>query len=66
MPYKRITSDQLPKGVRFDVPPQNQGQAIEVAYGGFARSEHCDGDPYRRVTDRSIGNGVVTYYKMVP
>jgi hypothetical protein len=66
MPYKRITSDQLPKGLRFDVPKQNQGQAIEIAYGGFSRGEHSDGDPYRRVTDRSIGPAAVTYYKMVP
>ncbi len=59
--YIRISESQIPEGVRFDVPGPNQGQIVEVAYGGFGRAEHGDGDPYKRVTDRSDRS--VEYYK---
>jgi hypothetical protein len=64
--YQPIQSAQIPPGVRFDVPRRNQGQIIEVAYGGFGRSEHDDGDLYRRVFDQSEPPGSpdrVRYYK---
>jgi hypothetical protein len=61
--YVAIPAAALPPGVRFDVPPQHQGQHIEVAYGGFARHAHCHGDLYKRVHDRSLGPDAVTYYK---
>lgn len=59
MIYVEIDVSAVPLGVRFDVPGQNAGQFIEVAYGGFCRGEHAAGDPYRRVLDRSTHR--VTY-----
>jgi len=53
--YVPCTLDEIPEGVRFDVPGRNQGQIVEVAYGGFSRGEHGAGDPYKRVVDRSEG-----------
>ncbi len=61
--YTPIEESQVPAGVRFDVMRQNQGQIVEVAYGGFDRAEHGNGDPYKRVTDR--GDRSVAYYKRV-
>ncbi len=61
--YVRIQASEVPAGVRFDVPAHNQGQIVEVAYGGFDRAEHGAGDPYKRVTDRSDRS--VAYYKRV-
>ncbi len=61
--YTKIEESQVPAGVRFDVPRHNQGQIVEVAYGGFDRSEHGNGDPYKRVTDRSDRS--VAFYKRV-
>jgi len=52
--YVEIKRSEVPGGVRFDVPRRNQGQIVEIAYGGFARSEHDEGDPYKRETDRSL------------
>lgn len=43
----------VPEGVRFDVPRRHQGQIVEVAYGGWGRGEHDEGDEYRRVIDKS-------------
>lgn len=53
--YTPITPNQVPDGLRFDVPRRNQGQIVEVAYGGpmSQRSEHDEGAPYKRVTDAS-------------
>jgi hypothetical protein len=39
------------------VPPECQGQTVEVAYG----TSDDDGTPYRRVTDRSASPPAVTY-----
>ena len=36
--------------MKFHVPPANQGQIVEVAYG------QTDGIVYRRTTDRSDGS----------
>lgn len=60
--YVKISKERLPEKVRFDVPPQNQGQIVEVAYGGFGRHEHCAGDPYMKTTDRSDRS--VEYYRL--
>lgn len=62
--YQPITLDQVPDGVRFDVPPHRQGQIVEVAYGGFGRAEHGPGDEYKRVHDRSEGPSAVRYYRL--
>ena len=51
--YIEINEDQIPAGVRFDVPARNQGQIVEIAYGGYDRAEHDEGDPYQRVIDKS-------------
>ncbi len=59
--YVRISESQIPEGVRFDVTGPNQGQIVEVAYGGFGRAEHGQGDPYKRVTDKS--DRTVAYFK---
>lgn len=64
--YIRCEKRDIPTGVRFDVPRRNQGQAVEVAYGTFGRYEASNGDPYKRVLDRSIGPDAVTYYRLVP
>jgi hypothetical protein len=51
--YQEIDETQVPDGVRFDVPRRNQGQMIEVAYGGFGAGPWDDGDLYKRVKDRT-------------
>lgn len=61
--YEPIPADSIPAKVRFDVPRRNQGQIVEVAYGGFSRYAHDEGDEYKRVVDRSVGVGRVTYYR---
>lgn len=53
----------IPSGVTFDVPRHLQGQIVEIAYGDFGRDGGANGDPYKRVTDRSTGR--VTYYRRV-
>lgn len=63
--YVPCAAHEIPAKVRFDVPGQNQGQIIEVAYGGFGAAEHGDGDDYKRVHDRSIGPAAITYYRAV-
>ena len=37
--------------LRWHIPPENQGQIVEVAYAA------CDGMAFRRVTDRSYTPG---------
>jgi hypothetical protein len=51
--YVACRESDIPAGVRFDVPRRDQGQMIEVAYGGYGRAEHGEGDPYMRVTDHT-------------
>lgn len=51
--YIQVSESAVPGDVRFDVPRRHQGQMVEIAYGGHCRSEHDDGDMYRRVTDRA-------------
>jgi len=64
--YVRCNESDVPERVRFDVPRANQGQIVEIAYGGFGRYEHDVGDPYKRVIDRSIGPDAAIYYRWVP
>lgn len=66
--YIPCSLESIPDGVRFDVPRRNQGHgtADEVAYGGFSRGEHDDGDLYKRVrtaTEAIRGEGG-RYYKL--
>ena len=63
---KYIQIERIPSVLRFDVPPQNQGQIIEVAYADERpyRSEACSGARYKRVTDRSTGK--VSHYTLAP
>lgn len=54
----------VPANTRFDVPPLNQGQIVEVSYGGHS-SQHREYDwsdaPFKREHDRS--DNTVTYYR---
>jgi hypothetical protein len=61
--YVKIKAEQVPIGIRFDVPAVNQGQIVEIAYGTFGRYEACDGDLYKRITDRSCGE--VEFFKRI-
>ena len=54
----------IPNGVRFDVPRQNQGQIVEVAYGVIGRAPGERGDAWKSVTDRSIST-TPKYYRLV-
>lgn len=63
--YVVIAKADIPPGVRFDIPRRNQGQIIEIAYGGFSRAEHDDGDPYMSIRDWGIGPDAVHYYRLV-
>ena len=60
--YIKVDEASVPGNIRFDVPGRNQGQIVEIAYGGWGRHEHDVGDPYQRVTDRSDRS--VQYYKL--
>lgn len=60
--YIEISADMVEPGVRFDVERARQGQMVEVAYGGHRRSEHCEGDEYKRVVDHGVGGGT-RYYR---
>lgn len=61
--YVEIAREAVPEGLRWDVPRQNQGQIVEVAYADAPAeaSEACFGSEYRRVRDRSDGR--VTYHR---
>ncbi len=55
-----------PDGVRFDVPPENQGQREEVAYGGFEGSPHVNGAPFKRVrtAEEAIAGASGRYFQL--
>lgn len=64
--YVPCSNGEIPDGTRWDVPRTNQGQIVEVAFANATpreRSEACDGDMYKRVTDRSDNS--VQYYRRV-
>jgi hypothetical protein len=61
--YVEISETEIPGQVRFDVPVRNLGQMVEVAYGGFGRAAHDDGDVYKRVHDQSIGPRAIRYFR---
>lgn len=64
--YIEVTEKEIPAGVRFDVPRRYQGTGLEIAFGGFDRAEHDEGDLYKRVTDFSTGGHFAStprYYK---
>lgn len=54
--YAPCVEADIPAGVQFTTPRRNQGQIVEVSYGGFGRSEFGFGDPYRHRIDRSDGS----------
>ena len=65
--YEIVKAADIPSGVRWAVPPFNQGQIIEVAYGDFGyfgMAMPCVGDPWKRITDRSEVDGP-TYYRRI-
>lgn len=62
--------DSVPDNLRFDVPPQNAGQTVEVAYSDYppGRSPATRGALYKRVTDSNLPVGHkhrVTFFKTV-
>lgn len=60
--YAQIAPSEVPRGVWFDVPDRHAGQAVEVAYGHRDRRSRPDrGSQYKRVHDRSLGNGPQAY-----
>jgi hypothetical protein len=65
--YVGISASQVPAGMRWDTPPQHAGQPIEVQYGVLERSADlaCNGAPYKRIVDRSVGPCAVSYYRLV-
>lgn len=65
MTKKYISCNQtdVPAEVRFDAPPQNQGQIIVVEYGDHGRAVHGPGARYKRVINRQDGS--VAYYRAV-
>ena len=68
--YRKIDSA-MPKNIRWDVPRQNQGQIVEIAYSdgdkvGQASAEAGHGSAWMRVTDQGepVGSqGRVRYYQ---
>lgn len=70
MAYQQVQANEVPEGIRFDVPARNQGQIIEVAYGDRMelKAENDAGAPWKRVTDTSLPPSHperVTYYRRV-
>lgn len=60
--YEKISSDELPRGVRLSTPAHEQGQMITWAYGSPGqRSEGGHGDAFASRTE----GGVTTYYRWV-
>lgn len=62
--YKPIPASEVPQGLIFHVPRQNQGQIVEVAYASSSPGDYteaCHGDAYKRVTDHSDRS--VEYYR---
>jgi len=59
MEYVTLAESELPAGIRWSVPRQNQGQIVEVAYsdGDRSRDEACHGARYQRTVDQSIAVG---------
>lgn len=62
--YVRCSENDIPAGVRFDVPQRNAGQIVEIAYGGLGRAEHDEGDEYMRRHDRSLGPLAFEFYRL--
>jgi hypothetical protein len=58
-----IAESELPSRLRFDVPPENTGQIVEVAYGGSSSAKTpwtvLDA-PYKCVTDHGTHTSI--YY----
>lgn len=60
--YRPILPSQVPTTLRWDVPPQNQGQIVEVAYAHLVPSNDpaCPGARYCRARD--LPDGTTRYY----
>lgn len=64
--YLPVPRSSIPDDVRFDVPPQNQGQIVEVAYGDIgSASSACRGARYKRVHDQSLGPAAIEYFELL-
>lgn len=62
--YAPCDEKDVPGNVRFGESPRHPNGIVTVEYGGFGRSAPDEGDPYKRVIDRSVGGGT-TYYRRV-
>lgn len=62
--YRTVSPEQIPQGIVWHTPPQNQGQIIETsfAYEGPVSYCACQGDKFKRVKDTSNGN--VLFYSL--
>ncbi len=66
--YREIPASEVPDNIIFTTPSQSQGQAVEVSYSrGIPSGRHAnyaadEGDPYKRVWDRSTNK--TTFYRL--
>jgi hypothetical protein len=51
--YYKIPETEVPEGVRWDVPRQNQGQIVTASYADWpwSQCEACHGARYQKVYD---------------
>lgn len=61
-----VASVSPPSSLRWDTPPQNAGQSVEVQYAWAfpSREVACFGAQWRREVDHSTG-GKITYSRLV-
>lgn len=63
--YTRVPAAEVPSNLRWDVPGRLAGQIVETAYATpGARYEQDDGATYKRVTDRTGGEGTVRFFRL--
>lgn len=65
--YVEISASQVPPDLRWDTPRRHAGQPIEVQYGAaeWSMDLACNGAPYKRIVDRSVGPSAISYYRLV-
>ena len=67
--YIQVSDNNVPDILRWDVPPQNAGQIVEISYAhqdSRVRTSADEGDLWMRVEDKSIRPGApdrVRYFR---